>query len=140
MGYLLQTHSVRTATIAPMHDMLDGSLTISGPLANKLPIQLQRPASTHPKLDRIAMMPEYPAPGVSGCMPQPPSSWERRSLTDVRELEGDETPEHIMLNPLCNRHRGLIWCHCIGMSTLSTLYQPRLTYSCRARTRHRPSC
>jgi hypothetical protein len=123
MGFLLQIRGARTATIAPMHDILDGSLVITDPLAKKLVIRLQRPAATHPKLDRIAIMPEYPAPGISGRMPQSPSSWERRSLTDFRELEGAESPEHVMLDPLSSRHRGLMWCYCIGMAyPLGTLY------------------
>jgi hypothetical protein len=117
MSYLLQTRGVRDVTFAPIHKMLDESLAIHDPLAKKLMVQLQRPATARSKLDPIALMPGYPAPGVSGCMPKPPHSWQRRSLADFRECEGDETQQHRMLDPLCKRHRGLMWCSCIGMAS-----------------------
>jgi hypothetical protein len=77
-----------------MHDLLDGSLVISDPLARKLLIQLQRPAATRSRLDPIAIMLGYPATRVSGCMPQPPHSLAEKVIDrlSLRHNLYDEEP------------------------------------------------
>jgi hypothetical protein len=96
---LMKTRGVDKVTFAPVQDSMIlylGTLTASDPLGQKLVTQLQRPAMTLRRdPSRLPIMPAYPRPGVSGCMPRPvyPMRW---SVTDFRGFNNFQTFQYTM--------------------------------------------
>jgi hypothetical protein len=129
---LMKTRGVKKVTLAAPESIMNPQirwLTASDPLGHKLVTQLLRPAITPRRdLSRLPIMPDYPRPGVSGCMPRPvyPMRW---SITDFRgfnSLRNFRNPWYLMPDPLCDEHKDAPSCQCIGSSTLIPFSPSRL--------------
>ena len=132
MAMLLRTRGVRKVTFAPVKSFcrLPGAefLSASDPLGQKLITQLQRPAQPYRRdPNRIPVMPDSSSIN--------PELW--KSFTDFRGLEEEELPDVLMMDPLCHRHQGLLWCNCISMSALDIRDWIRLTCCARPQAEER---
>jgi hypothetical protein len=124
MRMLLRTRGINKVTLAAVRDtyypIATKWISANDLLGRIIITQLERPAPPFRRDPwRIPVMPD--------TIPEPEGFHLRKSLTNFRGLEEKEALEVLMLDPLCRRHEGLLWCHCISTFPLNTRDRIRLT-------------